>query len=87
MLNRLQGNDTMLTEIGFYGDCIAGISGSEGSLLGKLPCDDHPARLIPTEALRFTSLESGNQFVFNTDDFGQVIGLTVAERFELEKIN
>jgi hypothetical protein len=77
----------MLTEIGFDGDFIAEISVSEGSLLVKVPGDDHPARLIPTEALRFTSLESGNQFVFNTDDSGQVIGLTVAERFQLEKIN
>ena len=86
-LNSLQGNYKMLTEIGFDGDFIAEISVSEGSLLVKVPGDDHPARLIPTEALRFTSLESGNQFVFNTDDSGQVIGLTVAERFELEKIN
>ena len=86
-LKNVQGNYKMLTEIGFDGDFIANLSVSNGNLFVTLPGDDNPARLVPTAKSRFTSLESGYRYDFNTDQSGKIVGMTVAERFELEKLD
>ena len=85
-LKRFEGNYKMLTDIGYDGDYIASIALKEGNLFVKAPNEDTPSRIVPTDELHFTSLESGNPFVFSIDDSGNITGLKVAGRFELSKL-
>ena len=85
-LSTLQGRYKIVTDIGFDGDFIAEISAADASLHVKVPGDDRPSRIVPTDDLSFTSLESGNVFVFEKDESGNVVGMTVSDYYEFIRL-
>jgi len=85
-LNALTGKYKMITDIGYNGDFIMELSITDNNLMAQVPDTDQLSRLVPTEKETFTSAATGNSFVFNRNNAGEVIGLLISEQFQLNKI-
>ena len=59
----------------------------DGQLKVKAPNEAQFSRIVPTQKMTFTNVESRRgPFVFLKDDAGKVSGVRVAKRFKFDKI-
>jgi hypothetical protein len=84
-LEAYKGEYLLLTDIGYNGDFISKISVNDGKVTIQNPGEPVPSRLVPENTAKFISAVSGNEFVFKFEG-KKITGLTVAGRFELQKI-
>jgi len=85
-LNKFTGKFKMITDIGYDGVFILEISLINDRLVAKVPNTEQPSRLVPIDKEAFTSAATGNSFVFSRNNAGEVNGLLISERYQLDKI-